>query len=94
VRVIGTDKIGEFIRKHHDSEVWLKSWLAEARSSEWQGPNDIKERYKTASILDNNRVIFNVKGNNYRMEIQVSYKNKVVAIKRIGTHAEYDRWGT
>jgi mRNA interferase HigB len=94
VRVIGTDRIDEFIRKHPDSEGWLKSWLAEARSGKWQSPTDVKKRYKSASILENNRVIFNVKGNTYRMEIQVSYKNKVVVIKRIGTHGEYDRWDT
>ncbi len=94
MRVIGTDKIDEFIRKHTDSNGWLEAWLAEARSGEWQTPNDIKARYNSASILDDNRVIFNVKGNNYRMEIQVSYKNKVIAIKRLGTHAEYKRWDT
>jgi len=92
MRVIGTDKLYEFIRKHADSKGWLETWLSEARSGEWQSPNDIKDRYNSASILDDNRVIFNVKGNNYRMEIQVSYNTKVIVIKRLGTHAEYDRW--
>lgn len=90
--VIGTDKIEEFMRMHEDSTSWLKAWLAEARSANWKSPMDIKSRYRSASILDNNRVIFNVKGNSYRMEIQVSYNNGVVAINRLGTHAEYDRW--
>ena len=94
MRVIRTDKMGEFIRKHADSKDWLKVWLAEARSGEWQSPNDIKSRYNSASILDDNRVIFDVRGNNYRMEVQVSYKNKIIVIKRLGTHAEYDRWDT
>lgn len=93
MKVIGTGKIEEFIRKHTDSKSWLEAWLAEVRSGEWQSPNDIKTRYKSASILDGNRVIFNVRGNNYRMEVQVSYKTKVILIKRLGTHAEYDRWG-
>jgi mRNA interferase HigB len=92
--VIGTDTIDEFMLKHTDSQEWLKAWLSEARSADWRGPSDIKARYKSASVLDNNKVIFNVKGNKYRMEIQVSYKNKVVVIKRIGTHGEYDRWDT
>lgn len=92
MRVIGTDKIFEFIRKHPDSDEWLKSWLAEARHGKWQRPSDIKERYKSASILDDNRVIFNVKGNKYRMEIQVAYKNQIVHIRQLGTHAEYNRW--
>jgi len=90
--VIGTDKIEEFMLMHADSASWFKAWLAEARNAEWKSPMDIKSRYRSVSILDSNRVIFNVKGNSYRMEIQVSYNNKVVAIKRIGTHAEYDRW--
>ena len=94
MRVIETDKIDDFIRKHADSENWLKAWLAEARSGEWQSPNDIKTRYNSASILDDNRVIFNVRGHNYRMEVQVSYKNKIIVIKRLGSHAEYDRWDT
>lgn len=92
MKVIGMDKIDEFIRKHSGSERWLRAWLAEARNGKWQSPSDIKARYKSASILDENRVIFNVSGNNFRMEIQVSYKNKALIIKRIGTHAEYDRW--
>lgn len=92
MRVIGLDKIDEFIRKHADTEHWLKAWLAEARSGEWRTPSDIKSRYKSASIRDENRVIFNVRGNNYRMEVQVSYKNKIIIIKRLGTHAEYNRW--
>ena len=94
MRVIGVDKIDEFIRKHSDSKGWLEAWLAETRINEWQHWNDIKARYSSARILDANRVIFNVKGNTYRMEIQVSYKNKLVIIKRLGTHAEYDRWNT
>lgn len=92
MRVIGIEKIDGFMRKHSDSKDWLEAWLAEARSAEWQTPNDIKGRYNSASILDDNRLIFNVKGNNYRMEVQVSYENKVVLVKRLGTHAEYDRW--
>ena len=94
MRVIGTDKINKFMQKHADSKDWLKAWLAETRSGEWQSPNDIKTRYNSASFLSNNRVIFNVKGHNHRMEVQVSYKNKIVVIKRLGTHAEYDRWDT
>jgi len=94
MKVIGTNKIDEFIRKHTDSKNWLQAWLAETRSREWQSPVDVKLRYKSASILGDNRVIFDIKGNRYRMETQVSYKMKVVFIKRLGTHAEYSRWDT
>lgn len=94
MRVVGVKKIEEFIKKHSDSKGWLKAWLAEARTAEWQSPNGIKNQYSSASILNNNKVAFDVKGNKYRMEIQVSYRNKVIAIKRLGTHAEYNRWIT
>ena len=94
MKVLGIEQIAKFARKHPDSETWLQAWLAEARTGEWQSPKDIKERYSSASILNNNNVVFNVKGNTYRMEVQVSYKNKVILIKRLGTHAEYDRWET
>lgn len=92
MRVIGTGKIDAFIGRHPDSKGWLETWLAEARSGEWQSPNDIKARFNSASILDDKRVIFNVRGNKYRMEVQVAYKSQAIAIKRLGTHAEYDRW--
>lgn len=94
MRIIGIKKIGKFKRKHSDSRGWLEAWLAEARSGEWQSPSDIQERYNSASFLDDNRVIFNVRGNNYRMEVHISYKNKIIVIKRLGTHAEYNRWDT
>lgn len=90
--VVGTKKIYDFIRKHVDSKSWLQSWLAEVRSGEWQSPSDVKEKYPSSSILSGNRMIFDVKGNDYRMEVQISYKNAKVVIKRLGTHAEYNRW--
>jgi mRNA interferase HigB len=80
------------MQRHADSRIWLRAWVAEVRNTEWQGPADIEERYSSASFLEDRRVVFNVGGNKYRMEIQVSYKKKAVFIKRIGTHAEYDRW--
>jgi mRNA interferase HigB len=90
--VIGIAKIHNFIGTHTDAKAWLSAWLVEAQNSIWKSPNDIKMRYKSASFLDGNRVIFNVKGNNYRMEIQVAYETSVVLVKRLGTHKDYDRW--
>ena len=92
MRVVGVEKIYKFINKHTDAANWLKAWLAEARSANWQSPQEIKDRYSSASFVENNIIIFNVKGNKYRLEAQVAYHTKVVAIKRIGTHSEYDKW--
>jgi mRNA interferase HigB len=90
--VVGIGRIYKFIQKHSDSKSWLEAWLAEVRAKDWQSPNDIKKKYMSASILEDNKVIFNVKGNKYRMEVQVTFKTKVIVIKRLGTHSEYDRW--
>ena len=94
MRIIGRELIDNFIKKHPDSRAWLQAWLAEARTGEWQSPQDIKARYSSASIVDEKKIIFNVKGNTYRMEVRITYKNKIILIKRLGTHAEYDRWET
>ena len=67
------------------------SWYYEASAAEWQTPQNIKDRYRSASFLENNVVIFNIKGNKYRLVTKISYKRKTVFIKWIGTHAEYDK---
>ena len=66
--------------------------MAEAEEAEWDIPLDVKERYPSASIIGGGRVVFNIKGNRYRLDTKISYKNQTVLIKRIGTHAEYDEW--
>lgn len=91
MRVIGVEKISKFIDKHSDGSDWLQAWLAEARSANWQCTQDIKNRYRSASFLEDNIVIFNVKGNKYRLEVQVAYNTNIVAVKRISTHSEYDK---
>ncbi len=94
MRVNGKKKTKDFIRKHADSKVWLEAWLAEIedKDTRWQNPDDVKQRYPSASILDNNRVIFNVKGNAYRMLTAIAYKLGIIQVQKLGTHAEYDRW--
>jgi mRNA interferase HigB len=70
----------------------VDAWLAEAKAATWRTPADIKARYANASILANNRVVFNLKGNKYRLDTKIAYQTGVVVVKRIGTHAEYTRW--
>jgi mRNA interferase HigB len=70
----------------------VDAWLREATDAVWSTPQDVKQRYGHASILPGNRVIFNIKGNRYRLDVKISYKTQVVVIVRIGTHAEYDTW--
>jgi mRNA interferase HigB len=72
------------------SALCLRVWHTEARRV-WRSPQNIKAGYRTASILRNNRVVFNVKGNTYRLVVSVKYEFQVVYIRFIGTHAEYDK---
>ncbi len=81
----------DFWQSHADCEQQLKSWFREAIKAEWKNPNDIKEEYPSASILNNNRVVFNIKGNNYRLIVKISYEYEMVWIRFVGTHNEYDK---
>ena len=76
---------------HKDCEDQLKSWFDEAEKSNWSSPHDIKTDFPSASILTNNRVVFNIKGNSYRLIVRINYKVGVVWIRFIGTHKEYDK---
>lgn len=89
MRIIGLSVLHDFSSKHADCRRWIENWVSDVRASQWSTTHDIKSRYASASFLANNIVIFNVRGNNYRLETQVAYRNGVVAIKWIGTHAEY-----
>jgi mRNA interferase HigB len=91
MRVIGTDKLFDFSGKHPPARAWIRAWIAEVRSAEWITSRDIRARYPSASILMGNLVIFNVKGNDYRMVTHVAYKTRVVLIKWIGTHSAYSK---
>jgi mRNA interferase HigB len=90
MKVVGRNLLEVFCRKHTDAKSWIESWLAEAEEAAWAKPQVIKDRYASASFLPGNVVIFNVKGNEYRMEVTVAYKTGIVVIRWVGTHREYD----
>lgn len=90
VRVIGRDKLEAFCSKHSDARKWIENWLADTEAATWTVPQQIKNRYPSASFLAENIVIFNVKGNDYRLEVLIAYKTSVVVVEWIGTHARYD----
>ncbi len=91
MRVIAKKILRDFWEKHENCEQQLKSWFREVQKSVWENPNQIKEEYPTASILNNNRVVFNIKGNNYRLIVKISFEYQMVWIRFIGTHGEYDK---
>jgi mRNA interferase HigB len=92
VQVVGRPILERFVQTHAEVASVVDAWLAEARAATWHTPADIKARYANASILANNRVVFNLKGNKYRLDTKIAYQTGVVVVKRIGTHAEYTRW--
>jgi len=91
VRIISRRALREFWERHTDAEQALRAWYAEAKSAEWQGPAEVKARFPTASLLAENRVIFNIKGNQYRLVVILRYDLGIISIRFVGTHAEYDR---
>jgi mRNA interferase HigB len=91
MRVVGRDKIDEFCAEHADARLWIANWLAETEAAQWRTSQDIKRSYATASFLAGNLVIFNVKGNHYRLEVQLAYQTGIVVIRWVGTHAEYTK---
>lgn len=91
MRLVGLKILHEFCKKHPDCRTWIESWISDVRASQWNSLNELKDRYPTASILANSIIIFNVKGNCYRMSVQVAVSMQIVAIKWIGTHSDYSR---
>lgn len=92
MRVVGRPTLERFVETHAEVGPAVDAWLREATAATWRTPGDIKARYVSASFLAGNRVVFNLKGNKYRLDTKIAYQTGVVFVKRIGTHAEYDRW--
>ncbi|MDR2233171.1 MAG: type II toxin-antitoxin system HigB family toxin [Tannerella sp.] len=91
MRVIAKKTLRDYWEIHTDCEQQLKSWFQETEKTLWTNPNDIKIMYPSASILTDNRVTFNIKGNKYRLIVKINYAYQIVWIRFIGTHAEYDK---
>ena len=91
MRIYSYKTLREFWRRHPETEQDLRDWHKDAKTAAWDTPAKIKARYPSASILPGNRVVFNINGNSYRLIVIVDYAGRVVKIRFIGTHAEYDR---
>lgn len=93
MRIISRKTLRLFWEKPHfnDAEQALKAWFREASNADWANPAEIKGAFHTASIVGNNRVVFNICGNKYRLVVKVNYPYRVIYIRFIGTHAQYDR---
>jgi len=91
VRIIAKKILREFWEKHTDSQQQLISWFRETSNVIWKSPADIKREYPSASFLKDNRVVFNIKGNKYRLIVRINYDYQMVWIRFIGTHSQYDK---
>lgn len=92
MRVLGRDKLDTFKRKHPTARGPLNAWEAEARAARWEKWADIKAAYPSASWLENSRVVFKIKANDFRLVARVQFHLGQVLIERLGTHADYDKW--
>ena len=90
MRVIAVPALKALWQQHPDAEQPLKAWFEEASKAVWTQPSDIKAQYRSASILKNRRLVFNIKGNDYRLVVAVAYRLQIVYVKFIGTHQHYD----
>jgi mRNA interferase HigB len=94
VRIIAKKTLVEFFEKnphHADAKEPLLAWHDEAKRAVWKNPANLKAQFGTASILGNNRVVFNIHGNKYRLVVRINYQFDIVYIRFIGTHKEYDK---
>jgi mRNA interferase HigB len=90
MRIISKATLVEFWDKHPASKQALQTWFEDASHAQWNTPQDIKRRYASASFVAANRVVFNIKGNDYRLVVAVAYRFAALYIKFVGTHADYD----
>lgn len=92
MRVISVKKLKDFWGKsvNRDSEQSLRAWYMEAKKGDWSSPHEIKRVYRTASAVSNERIVFNICGNKYRLVVAVKYDFKIFYIRFIGTHRQYD----
>lgn len=90
--LLGKIKLNLFKEKHADAIPSLESWEAEIEDAHWQTPHELKARFPKASLFKNQRVVFDLCWNKYRLLVIINYKNQVVLVEKIGTHKEYDKW--
>ncbi len=90
-RIFAKSTLRTFWEKHSDAEQYLKTWYDTAMGAIWKSPSEIKQTYVTASILKDSRVVFNIKGNDYRLVVKFNFKKQWAFIRFIGTHKEYDK---
>ena len=90
MRIIAKRTLREFWERYSDAEETLLAWYREVEKEDWSQPAQVKEKYRSASIVKGSRVVFNIKGNDYRLVVRINYPYRVVYVRFVGTHVEYD----
>lgn len=91
MRVIAQKTLRDFWKKHPQARRPLQAWLEYVQRTVWKTPSDLRKAYKDDVVLPNNRAVFNIKGNNYRLVVHIHYKSQIIFIRFIGTHKAYDK---
>ncbi len=90
MRIIAKRTLREFWEENPDAEAPLLAWYREVEKEDWETPAELKEKYGNASIIGDKRVVFNIKGNDYRLVVRINYPAGIVYVRFIGTHADYE----
>jgi len=91
MRIIALSRLRDFWHKHPPAELPLRSWYAEASRATWKSPAEIKAAHRNASVVGGDRMVFNIKGNDYRLIVAVRYRQQIMYVRFVGTHREYDK---
>ena len=91
MRIVALSTLRTFWEKHPDAETPLRAWYALASRARWKTPADIKAAYRNASFVADRRVVFNIKGNDYRLVVAVRYDRELMYVRFVGSHQQYDR---
>lgn len=90
--LVGKRLLTEFAQKHASARDAIAAWTSEVEAASWRSSVDVKVRFRSVSFIGSDRIVFNLKGNHFRLDAQISYSAQIVLVRRIGTHAEYDSW--
>ena len=93
MRIIAKRTLREFWQsnpKYNDARAPLEAWHEEVIEADWENPQQVKSQFRNASILKDSRVVFNIKGNDYRLIVKINYSYRVVYVRFVGTHRQYD----
>lgn len=91
MRIISRKILIEFSKEYPEAKGNLDAWFKEAENDEWRTPDDVKAKYRSASILKDGRIVFNICGNNFRLVVWIKYDFHTIYIRFVGTHKAYDK---